>query len=150
PSDGLQQTFPVYDSSFSKPIAMVAHSNYVGCNGWLECFWNAGGVGDPAGNDGLIGGLGQAGNGAFSRNSHVRMADILDGTSKPIVIGERSSNHAPSTWTGAVTGGRCPAWMATQPPSIYSPPPGPAYDNADFNEALVLAHGNATHLPNAD
>ena len=40
--------------------------------------------------------------------------------------------------------------MATQPPTPYSPPPGPAYDNADFGEALVLAHGNATHLPSAD
>ena len=27
---------------------------------------------------------------------------------------------------------------------------GTAYDNADYGEALVLAHGNATHLPNAD
>jgi prepilin-type processing-associated H-X9-DG protein len=40
--------------------------------------------------------------------------------------------------------------MATQPPSVYSPPPGPAYDNADFGEALVFAHCNGTHLPNAD
>src|SRR5262249_23088385 len=47
-------------------------------------------------------------------------------------------------------GGRCPAWMATQPPNPYAPPPGPAYDNADYGEALVLAHGNGTHLPRAD
>jgi prepilin-type processing-associated H-X9-DG protein len=40
--------------------------------------------------------------------------------------------------------------MASQPPAPYVPPPGPAYDNADFGEALVLAHCNATHLPNAD
>jgi prepilin-type processing-associated H-X9-DG protein len=40
--------------------------------------------------------------------------------------------------------------MAVQPPSPYSPPPGPPYDNADYDEALVLAHGNATHLPSAD
>ncbi len=47
-----------------------------------------------------------------------------------------------------MAGGRCPAWMAGQSPN--SPPPGPAYDNADFGEALVLAHTNATHLPSAD
>jgi prepilin-type processing-associated H-X9-DG protein len=29
-------------------------------------------------------------------------------------------------------------------------PPNPAYDNADFGEALIFAHCNATHLPNAD
>jgi prepilin-type processing-associated H-X9-DG protein len=40
--------------------------------------------------------------------------------------------------------------MAAQPPAPYSPPPGVAYDNADFSEALVLAHGNATHIPNVD
>jgi prepilin-type processing-associated H-X9-DG protein len=40
--------------------------------------------------------------------------------------------------------------MAAQPPSPYSPPPGAPYDNADFGEALVLAHCNATHLPSAD
>lgn len=35
-------------------------------------------------------------------------------------------------------------------PASYPPPPGAAYDNAEFNEALVLVHGNATHLPSAD
>jgi prepilin-type N-terminal cleavage/methylation domain-containing protein/prepilin-type processing-associated H-X9-DG protein len=148
PSDSLQDPFDVYDSTFTSPIATVAHSNYVGCNGWEECFWNSGGVGDPAGSDGLSGGYGSAGNGFFWRNSHVRIGDVLDGMSNTIMVGERSSNHSPSTWTGAVTGGRCPAWMAGQAP--YSPPPGPAYDNADFDEALTLAHGNATHLPSAD
>jgi prepilin-type N-terminal cleavage/methylation domain-containing protein len=137
PADDLQDPFPVYDSSFTNPIATVAHSNYVGCNGWKECFSNAGG--DAQGGDGL-----------FYRNSRNRMGNVTDGLSNTIFVGERSSNHSPSTWTGAVARGRCPAWMATQPPAPYSPPPGPAYDNADFGEALVLAHGNATHLPNAD
>jgi len=150
PSDPYQQPFPVYDSSFTNPIATVAHANYVGCNGWIECFNGAGGNPSSAGNDGLVGGAGQSGVGLFWRNSRNKIANVTDGLSNTIVVGERSSNHAPSTWTGAVTGGRCPAWMATQPPSIYSPPPGPAYDNADFGEALVLAHGNATHLPSAD
>lgn len=137
PSDGLQQPFPVYDSSFSNPITTVAHSNYVGCNGTEECFNGAGG--NP-----------QASAGIFFRNSRNSTASFTDGLSNTIVVGERSSNHAPGTWTGAVAGGRCPAWMATQPPSPYSPPPSFAYDNADFGEALIFAHCNATHLPNAD
>jgi prepilin-type N-terminal cleavage/methylation domain-containing protein len=33
PSDSYQQLVPVYDSSFSSPIATVAHGNYVGNNG---------------------------------------------------------------------------------------------------------------------
>ncbi len=158
PSDPFQQAFPVYDSSFTNPIATVAHGNYVGCNGWEECYNNAGGGAQGQGSDGLSGGLGQTGNGLFYRNSHNNMLNITDGTSNTIIVGERSSNHSPSTWTGAVTGGRCPAWMATQPfTTPYTPPAsaptganGSAYDNADYDEALVLAHGNATHIPNAD
>jgi prepilin-type N-terminal cleavage/methylation domain-containing protein/prepilin-type processing-associated H-X9-DG protein len=150
PSDPLQQAFPVYDSSFTSPIATVAHSNYVGCNGWEECFNNAGGDAQGSGSDGLSGAYGLSGNGLFYRNSTNRIANVSDGLSNTIFIGERSSNHSPSTWTGAVTGGRCPAWMAVQPSSPYTPPPGPAYDNADWGEAFVLGHGNATHVPSAD
>jgi prepilin-type N-terminal cleavage/methylation domain-containing protein/prepilin-type processing-associated H-X9-DG protein len=149
PSDAFPQAVPVYDSSFSNPIVTIAHGNYVGCNGWEECFSNAGGAGDGSGADGLTGGLGQSGNGLFYRNSRNNIANVTDGLSNTIFVGERSSNHSPSTWTGAVAGGRCPAWMASLSPP-YTPPPGPAYDNADFGECLVLAHCNATHLPNAD
>jgi prepilin-type N-terminal cleavage/methylation domain-containing protein/prepilin-type processing-associated H-X9-DG protein len=151
PSDPQQDPFPVYDSTFSTPIASLAHGNYVGCNGWVECFNNAGGgYAGGVGNDGLPGTAGAAADGLFFRNSKKRMADVTDGTSNTIFVGERSSNHSPSTWTGAMPGGRCPAWMANQPPTPYVPPPGPPYDNADFGEALVLAHGNGTHLPSAD
>jgi prepilin-type N-terminal cleavage/methylation domain-containing protein/prepilin-type processing-associated H-X9-DG protein len=150
PADPYQQPFPVYDSSFTRPVVTLAHANYVGCNGWEECFYNAGGAASGGGSDGLSGGLGAAGTGLFFRNSRTRIADVTDGLSNTMIVGERSGNHSPSTWTGAVPGGRCPAWMATVPPSPYSPPPGPAYDNADFGEALVLSHGNATHLPSAD
>jgi prepilin-type N-terminal cleavage/methylation domain-containing protein/prepilin-type processing-associated H-X9-DG protein len=149
-SDPYQQNFPVYDSTFTNPIATVAHGNYVGCNGWEECFNNAGGDAQGGGADGLSGGLGLTGDGPFYRNSHTRFADVTDGLSNSIFVGERSGNHSPSTWTGAVTGGRCPAWMAVTPPAPYSPPPGAPYDNADFDEAFVLAHGNATHVPSAD
>ena len=70
PSDPYQQAFPVYDSSFTNPIATVAHGNYVGCNGWEECFNNAGGNRPGRlGADGLSGGFGQAGDGLFYRNS---------------------------------------------------------------------------------
>jgi type II secretory pathway pseudopilin PulG len=159
PSDPFQQAFPVYDSNFTNPIATVAHGNYVGCNGWEECFSGAGGNPQGGGGaDGLSGSFGQGGVGLFYRNSHNSTNSVTDGLSNTIFVGERSANHAPSTWTGAVTGGRCPAWMATQPfTTPYMSPAqapiganGSAYDNADFNEALVLGHGNATHLPSAD
>jgi prepilin-type N-terminal cleavage/methylation domain-containing protein/prepilin-type processing-associated H-X9-DG protein len=160
PSDPNQQNFNVWmtDSSGNWFLSNinVAHANYVGCNGWEECFNGAGGNpqdmnGTGPGSDGLLGPSGAAGQGVFFRNSATRIENITDGLSNTIMVGERSSNHAPSTWCGAVTGGRVPAWMATTPPSgPGSTPPSPAFDNADYNEALVLSHCNQTHLPSAD
>src|SRR5205823_14294832 len=113
PSDPYQQPFPVYDSSFTKPIANVAHGNYVGCNGWEECFNGAGGNPQPGpGADGLTGLFGAAGRGLFYRNSKTTVASVTDGMSNTIFVGERSGDHAPATWTAAVPGGRCPAWRA--------------------------------------
>jgi prepilin-type N-terminal cleavage/methylation domain-containing protein len=153
PSDPVQQNFNIwtFHGSWQMTSIVVAHGNYVGCNGWEECFDNAGGNAQGGGSDGLSGPLGQAGVGLFYRNSRTRIESVLDGMSNTIIVGERCGSHSPTTWTGAVTGGRCPAWMATQPPTLpYTAPPGAAYDNADFNEALVLAHGNQTHLPSSD
>jgi prepilin-type N-terminal cleavage/methylation domain-containing protein/prepilin-type processing-associated H-X9-DG protein len=171
PSDPNQQVMPLWDSTFTTPFAMVAHGNYVGCNGWEECFNNAGGnaqanigptgltgAGLGPGSDGLVGPSGLLGDGLFFRNSKNKVATILDGLSNTIAVGERCSLHSPTTWTGAVTGGRVPAWMATTPwTSPYTPPSaaldtgnGTAYASADFDEALCLGHGDASHLPNAD
>ena len=115
PSDAYQQSFTVWPTSI-----VVAHGNYVGCNGWEECFMNAGGgynasLDGGGAEDGNAGATGQGGDGLFYRNSHNRMANVTDGLSNTIVVGERCAAHSPVTWTGAVTGGRCPAWMATTP-----------------------------------
>jgi prepilin-type N-terminal cleavage/methylation domain-containing protein/prepilin-type processing-associated H-X9-DG protein len=166
PSDGNQQAVNLYNwstyGSNNSPIYMtVAHGNYVGCNGWLECFNGAGGgsqAGSGGGTDGLAGGLGTAARGLFYRNSQTTIASVSDGLSNTIIVGERSGNHSPSTWVGAAPQAMCPAWMATAPftapnTAPASAPVGPngsAYDNADYGEALVLAHGNQTHLPSAD
>jgi prepilin-type N-terminal cleavage/methylation domain-containing protein len=165
PADGLQDANLIYlltatatSVTTSSPTVKVAHSNYVGCNGWIECFNGAGGNPQPADPlnptsgyaDGNVGTFGPAGVGLFYRNSSNNTANVTDGTSNTIFVGERSSNHSPSTWTGAVTLGQTPAWMAATPPSPFSPPPNPAYDNADYGEALIFAHCNANHLPNAD
>jgi prepilin-type N-terminal cleavage/methylation domain-containing protein/prepilin-type processing-associated H-X9-DG protein len=163
PSDPFQDACVLYNwntyTSSNPGTTTVAHSNYVGCNGWEECFSGAGGNPQAgSGADGLSGGFGKSGVGMFYRNSRNRSANVTDGLSNTIFVGERSSTHSPSTWTGAVPQAMCPAWMAVPPYTTPNTPPsvapvgpnGSAYDNADYGEALVLAHCNATHLPSAD
>ena len=46
----------------------------------------------------------QSGTGIFFQNSRVRFADIVDGQSNTLLIGERSSRLDYATWVGAVPG----------------------------------------------
>lgn len=70
------------------PLGVVGRSNYIGMYGTGE-----------------IPDFPDQGEGILFRNSSVRIGSITDGTSNTIVVGERASNLALSTWTGAVTTG---------------------------------------------
>jgi prepilin-type N-terminal cleavage/methylation domain-containing protein/prepilin-type processing-associated H-X9-DG protein len=122
PTDVQMPTFAVYNTS-----ATVAQSNYVGCAGTLETSPY------PGNNTGVL-----------QRNSRCRFADVTDGVSNTIFVGERSSNHSLSTWAGAVPGAMVPALMAP------GPAPNDSIGQAETAQALVLAHGNRTHVPSAD
>jgi prepilin-type N-terminal cleavage/methylation domain-containing protein/prepilin-type processing-associated H-X9-DG protein len=122
PSEVKAGTFTVVDGN-GKPIVDVARGSYVAMNGVL-------GVTNDAWDN----------NGVFLRNRRLRIADITDGLSNTLVIGERATNMSSTTWTGAVTNGVVPAQRY--------PDPADQLANAEGAPALVLAHGSRDHLPN--
>jgi prepilin-type N-terminal cleavage/methylation domain-containing protein/prepilin-type processing-associated H-X9-DG protein len=112
PSDTEIGTFAVTGTS-----TRVAHANYVGVFGTNE-------TDDPSPS---------AGNGTLFRNSKVRFGDITDGLSNTYIVGERSSNIALATWTGA-------------PPNALVPL---VSDPSELEPNLFLVLGRGDHQPNA-
>jgi prepilin-type N-terminal cleavage/methylation domain-containing protein len=88
-----------------EPMFYLARSNYVGMFGTTE-----------------IEDLPSAGNGMFFHNSQLAFKRVLDGLSKTIFVGERSSRLGSSTWVGNVAGAK---------------------------ESMARIVGTADHLPNA-
>jgi len=103
PSDPGQEMFTVNDGNADIDLPKA---NYVGIYGY-------GSVSMAPGNPNPAG--------LFYRNSSVRMADIIDGTSNVLMVGERASEHdfvngmpgvnAQSTWYAAIPGAMRPAGM---------------------------------------
>jgi prepilin-type processing-associated H-X9-DG protein len=122
PSESQTDPFFVVDAS-GNPICDVARGSYVAMNGVL------GVSGDAFDN-----------NGVFLRNSAFRVADIRDGLSNTLFVGERCTSMSSTTWTGAVTNGVVPA--------VRYPDPVDQLANAEAAPALVLSHGSRDHLPN--
>lgn len=135
PSDGANDLFQVDvlndpKPDYSTPLVQVAHASYVGIFGGPEITPDPGFLlADP--NRSL------AYRGMFYRNSKVRIGDVTDGTSSTLFVGERSSELAYATWTGAVVGGQVPPRMPN--PYGYLPEGAPV---------LILGHtGDASDVP---
>ena len=77
------------DGSPLTALCDVGKSNYVGVFGTLE-----------------VDEFPAAGDGMFFRNSRLGMKDMLDGSSKTLVVGERNSKLGGSTWTGVLLGAK--------------------------------------------
>ena len=88
-------------------------------------------------------------NGVFHRNSRVRVADITDGTSNTIGIGERQSRFVESSWVGVVPG-QNPVFNQTRPPRPnFNPPTDPPCFNwrPPITAVLVHARSGAPNSP---
>jgi len=139
PTDAyLQPQFTVVDASTSNttlgtPICDVASSSYVGCvgSGDPSSLYPYVSTDAPPGRDNN--------NGLFFRNRSVRIADISDGTSQTIAVGEKTQNLARATWTGAVTNAAVPITLL-QAEDGLSPEGG---------DALVIAHTGELDGPNS-
>jgi prepilin-type N-terminal cleavage/methylation domain-containing protein/prepilin-type processing-associated H-X9-DG protein len=139
PSDAsFVPQFTVVDDSTSNsalgtPICDVASSNYVGCVGTGDpsSLYPFSTTDDPPGRDN--------GNGLFFRNRSVRIAEITDGTSQTLAVGEKSQNLARATWTGAVSHSAVPITQL-QAEDGLSPEGG---------DALVIAHTGEIDGPNS-
>jgi prepilin-type N-terminal cleavage/methylation domain-containing protein/prepilin-type processing-associated H-X9-DG protein len=92
PSDETTGPFQVTDVS-GTALATAAPASYAASVGGNETDTATG-----INNDGL-------GRGVMFRNSSIRLADIIDGTSQTIAVVERAWSKANGVWTGAVTNG---------------------------------------------
>jgi prepilin-type N-terminal cleavage/methylation domain-containing protein/prepilin-type processing-associated H-X9-DG protein len=134
-SGAIQVTVPVYlcpsdlppsgpfavQDAFGKTVVNAAASSYTACVG-----------GDESDTTGATG------SGIFYRNSRTRIADITDGSSNTILIGERAWTQANGIWAGAVSGA-----VIVRGPENRNPGSGAgSYPAA----TLVLAH---SHFNNA-
>ena len=117
PSDSGQQLISVYDcgnppsvSNTATDIMDAASSSYVGSLGGGKT------GGDP--NYGCY--EWQPFNGIFHRNSSIRPADVIDGLSTTIGVGERQTNFVESAWAGIVAGQEI-IYNANGHPQPYNP-----------------------------
>lgn len=81
-------------------------------------------------------------NGVFHRNSRVRVADITDGTSHTIGIGERMTRIAESSWVGVVPGQHV-VYNQTRPPRQFQPPTDPPCHKWRPPITAILVHARS-------
>jgi prepilin-type N-terminal cleavage/methylation domain-containing protein/prepilin-type processing-associated H-X9-DG protein len=109
--------FQIVDASLA-PVALAAPSSYAAT------------VGDDSSEADA-----ETGNGVFYRNSRVRVADIRDGTSQTVLLGDRAWEQTMGIWAGAPNGAIVQAGPRNPWPNATATAP-----------VLVLAHNNWVNI----
>jgi prepilin-type N-terminal cleavage/methylation domain-containing protein len=111
----------------------LARSNYVACYGNTPFL----------GEDSIVPSShlvidGISGRGMFYRNSRTRIADVTDGLSNTLMVGERSGKAYISTWVGVIPGA---TWRSMNDDLNYGGIP------SNLATSLVLGHACRQHPP---
>lgn len=136
PSDPRQDPIPLSD--FTNPASLrtpLARSNYVACYGNTPFLGES-----PAVLTAHLSIDGISGRGMFHRNSRTRMADITDGLSNTLAIGEKNAKNTMATWVGIIPGAK---WSSANDVANYGGIP------SNLPAALVLGHACRQHPPSA-
>jgi prepilin-type N-terminal cleavage/methylation domain-containing protein/prepilin-type processing-associated H-X9-DG protein len=137
PSDPRQDPIPL--SEFTNPAGLttpLARSNYVACYGNTPFLGES-----PAVLTTHLSIDGISGKGMFYRNSRTRMADVMDGLSNTLAIGEKNAKNTMASWVGVIPGAQ---WRSANDVANYGGVP------SNIAAALALGHACRQHPPSAE
>jgi hypothetical protein len=126
PSDHPTGLFVVQSYSSGEELAEASTNRYAACYG----------------RGGVLNVQPEEGNGIFYRNSRTKVADILDGTSNTLAVGERGALFTRTPWAGVMTDGSArvtpdaPVYLSSTfpPPTMVLARVGYRPLNADWSE----------------